>query len=86
MRRLSLLITLVPAFAAAQPAKPKPPFAKCERVSARQVSGAVEPGTNKPDLHKPGLHKLGDLPPAKPIYTVVREVDGCPTPVSVSLR
>jgi hypothetical protein len=76
MRRLSLLLALLPTLAAAQPTKPKPPLATCERPSARQVSGAV----------KPGLHKLGDLPPAKPIYTVVREFDGCPTPVSVRAR
>jgi hypothetical protein len=76
MRRLSLLLALLPTLAAAQPAKPKAPLATCERPSARQVSGAV----------KPGLHKLGELPTAKPIYTVVREVDGCPTPVSVRAR
>jgi hypothetical protein len=76
MHCLPLLIALVPTLAAAQPAKPKPPLAKCERPSARQVSGAV----------KPGLHKLGELPSAKPIYTVVREIDGCPTPVSVRPR
>jgi hypothetical protein len=77
MRCFPLLIALVPTLAAAQPTKPKPPLVdRCERPSTRQVSGAV----------KPGLHKLGELPPAKPIYTVVREIDGCPTPVSVRRR
>jgi hypothetical protein len=77
MRRLSLLIALVPTFAAAQPApKTKPLPAKCERPGARDIVGTT----------KPGLRKLGELPPAKPIYTVVRQIDGCPTPVSVRQR
>jgi hypothetical protein len=74
MRRLSLLIALVPTLAAAQPApKTKPQSAKCERPGARDIAGTT----------KPGFRKLGELPPAKPIYTVVRQIEGCPIPVSV---
>jgi hypothetical protein len=30
-----------------------------------------------------GPRKLGDMPPAKAFYTVLREIDGCPQPVNV---
>ncbi len=78
MRYLILCAALLPAIAAAQPAtkSTKPPKAKCEAPGVRQVDG----------VQRPGLHKLGDLPPAKPIYTVLREIDGCPKPVSVPVR
>lgn len=35
------------------------------------------------DAPKPTLRKLGELPPAKPFYTVLREIDGCPQNVVV---
>lgn len=35
---------------------------------------------------KAGPHKLGDEPPARQIYTVMRSENGCSTPVPVSDR
>lgn len=77
MSVMMLLIALVPAVTLGQPSpKPKPPASRCEQPQVRRIAGATTPG----------LHKLGDLPPAKPIYTVLRQVDGCPRPVSVPPR
>lgn len=83
MRYLILCAALLPSLAIAQavqkatpkvaPHVTKPAKARCERPGARQVTSA----------ERPGIRKLGELPPAQPIYTVVREVDGCPIPVSV---
>lgn len=86
MRYLILCAALLPGLAEAQ-AMPKPhpnvapklatsSKAKCEAPAAREVAGAFQPG----------IHKLGEMPPAQPIYTVLREIDGCPKPVSVGAR
>ncbi|MEH3159206.1 MAG: hypothetical protein PGN08_09940, partial [Sphingomonas taxi] len=45
----------------------------CVRPELQQAAGTP----------KGGVRKLGEMPPAKPIYTVLREIDGCPTPVAV---
>lgn len=84
MRTLLLLAILLPGLAAAQvnpiPKSNMPVVKKgkpdCTRPGARRVG----------DVPPPGARKLGDMPPAKPIYTVVREIDGCPIPVSVGAR
>ncbi|MCP3733328.1 hypothetical protein M9979_00315 [Sphingomonas sp. RP10(2022)] len=86
MRYLPLLAMLLPAVVTEQsPAVPRsnmpvigkaPAKAHCERPGARRVG----------DAPPPGVRKLGEMPPAKPIYTVVREIDGCPIPVSVRAR
>ncbi|GAA0665725.1 hypothetical protein FHT00_000876 [Sphingomonas insulae] len=80
---------LLPALAGAQPHPAPNPIPrsnmpvhgkaadpKCERPLARHVG----------DVPPPGIRKLGEMPPAKPIYTVLREIDGCPKPVSVPAR
>jgi hypothetical protein len=77
MRYLLLLASLVPAVAIAQtpptgPTEAKLKLTKCERPGVRRVDGDPRAGVRKP--------------PAKPIYTVLREVDGCPKPVSVQRR
>jgi hypothetical protein len=81
MRYLLLLASLVPAAAIAQkpstsPTQAKLKLTKCERPGVRRVDGGP----------RAGVRKLGEMPPAKPIYTVLREVDGCPKPVSVQRR
>ena len=86
MRCLPLFAILLPTTALATPGPnpiPKtntPVIGKtdesCPRVASRRVG----------DVPPPGARKLGDMPPAKPIYTVVREIDGCPIPVSVGAR
>ena len=84
MRNLLLLVTLMPGLAAAQvnpiPESNMPVVTQdkpdCIRSGARRIG----------DVPPPGARKLGEMPPAKPIYTVVREIDGCPIPVSVGAR
>ncbi len=86
MRYLSLFAILLPTAAAATPGPNPIPKSntpvigktdeRCPRVASRRVG----------DVPPPGARKLGEMPPAKPIYTVVREIDGCPMPVSVRPR
>jgi hypothetical protein len=84
MHYLPLLALLLPAAALAQsgaiPRSNTP-------VVGKVKSGCVPPGARRVgDVPPPAARKLGDMPPAKPIYTVVREIDGCPVPVSVRSR
>ena len=75
MRVLLPIILLAAPPALAQSAKPAKPLPRqCERPQASQVGF----GTPKA---KP--RKLGEMPPAKPFYTVLREIDGCPQNVAV---
>ncbi len=81
MRHVVLLSMLLPAAALAAPQairsnQPPPREARCERANVRQVAA--------PQLQGP--RKLGDMPPAKAFYTVLREIDGCPQPVNVPAR
>ena len=81
MRYLPLLAILLPGLANAQvdphPGTKTPVIGqtveRCQRVTDRRVA----------DAPAPGARRLNEMPPAKPIYTVVREIDGCPIPVSV---
>ncbi len=86
MRYLPLFAILLPPAAAATPGPNPIPKSntpvigktdeRCPRVASRRVG----------DVPPPGARKLGEMPPAKPIYTVVHEIDGCPMPVSVRPR
>jgi len=81
MRFLPLLTMLLPvAVHAGPPSQPtdqaSAKLRDCVRPSVRQVA----------TRDRPGIRKLGELPPAKPIYTVIREVEGCPVPVAVTRR
>ena len=86
MRYLPLLAVVLPTAALAQPVPHPVPQTntpvigktneRCPRVASRRVG----------DVPPPGARKLGEMPAAKSIYTVVREIDGCPIPVSVRPR
>lgn len=57
---------------------PRSPSAKpCVKVDAEHI---------RRDASTPTLRKLGELPPAKPFYTVLRQIDGCPQNVVVPAR
>lgn len=45
---------------------------RCTNAGASQVRATGS---------KSGIHKLGEMPPAKQILTVLREIDGCSQPV-----
>lgn len=85
MRYLPLLALFLSAAAPAaepsapvmRPIDPVTQRARCERPDARFIA------TVKPET---GVRKLGEMPPAQPIYTVVRAIDGCPRPVAVRSR
>ena len=82
MRYVILLSMMLPATALPE-SDPSPKArssaskAQCTRPELKQAEGKA------PTV---GLHKLGDLPPARALYTVVRQIDGCPIPVSVPAR
>ena len=83
MRYLPLLAALLPTAAIAESA-PIPPSNMPVLSRPADASKCVAPRSlrigNRP---APQLRKLGEMPDAKPIYTVLNEVDGCPKPVSV---
>lgn len=87
MRYVMLLSMLLPgaAMAATDPAARISPSAAKARSKPQCVD---RPELRQADARRPsvGMHKLGDLPPAHAIYTVVRQIDGCPVPVSVPAR
>ena len=75
MRALLTLALLVTAPAVAQTTRPAVALPKaCAGAYASQVDLATP---------KAKLRKLGELPPARPFYTVLREIDGCPQKVAV---
>ncbi len=80
MRYLPLLALLLPSMTPAQTPRAAPHAngsavrqQPCVRPELQQAAGTPTAG----------VRKLGEMPPAKPIYTVLREIDGCPTPVAV---
>ena len=82
MRSLLLLSMMLPAAAVAgsdlkKTARPPTDTAQCSRPDLRRVDGRAP---------KAGVHKLGEMPPARALYAVVREIDGCPIPVGVPAR
>ena len=84
MRHLPLLAVLLPAAALAKPGAIPPSNTP---VIHKGRPDCVLPGARRVgDLPPPAARKLGDMPPATPIYTVVREIDGCPIPASVRRR
>lgn len=69
MRSALIVLAVLPLLAATKPAPVKP----CARPQADRV-----------DARQPArMRKLGEMPPAKQILGVLREVDGCPQPIVV---
>lgn len=84
MRYVPLVAILLPAAALAQSGAIPPTNTP---VVGKGKPDCVPPGARRVgDVPPPAARKLGDMPPATPIYTVVREIDGCPIPVSVGRR
>ncbi|MCU6452580.1 hypothetical protein LPN01_00640 [Sphingomonas sp. A2-49] len=79
MRCLSLLLVLTPTalHAGPLPGSRMPVLGAVPRACAAKATKRIG------DRPPPPLRKLGDMPPAEPFYTVLREVDGCPIPVRV---
>ena len=73
---MSMVFTLTLLAAVAQTGQPAKP------VENKRCS---KPGVEMTRIDTPRAtpRKLGEMPPAKPFYTVVREIDGCPQNVSV---
>ncbi len=83
MRYLPLIALLLPAAAPAQTLRIEPfnmPVLNEPLDATRCIAPERRRVGNQP---APRARKLGDMPDAKPIYTVLNKVDGCPKPVSV---
>ena len=81
MRCLTLLLLVLPSAlpARALPETGMPVIGTVPRECAGPHAKRVG------DRPPPRARKLGEMPPAQPIYTVLRKVDGCPIPVKVGV-